>query len=754
MAFKDWFAPRSRLQLALERGMKPNADLQKELRQIGEYKIKSHRDAETLCAALDRVKHDKVGGDSALHALTALFQSVPDRECEAFSAVRDAGTSILASIVASHLNGAPRFDANEILFALKILAMYGTHEGTELVIHAARQHFESDAYMWHVILAMYTARHPEFNKLLDALADPLPRGFIAVSLLDSANKAFVDGVERSHPFDSLVGVRQLESWLLDSDDERSSYAVSAAAALPFVSEPEQTRLLAIALDHSSVEVQLEAAWAAAKLGREAGIKCLAHYCADVNYSDKAKRYLAELGREDAVPHEAGDADFQALAMFAQWLAHPNELGRNPDELTVLDHRELRWPPEFEMRPLWLVKYRLRDRTGVMDDDVGVGLVGSVTFCLFSYKLEERPPEDCYAIHCCWELEREGLISAMELEEHSSDYNQLLQKWRPDGLTEARLIQVFEISHKLAYPQRILALATAKMRGEEGWAVIDGERSRFYQASEMPAGQFGKLVAMIHIGRELLRLQDCLDRKTFLRSDRPQRPPEEVVAAYERLLSEAAANPTAAKRVLGRHGLLGSRFQNCVDAFVTSTKAPRSACVACVYESMLETARVAPVSLHNDLFDNWAPLGTNFEAYVDALTELNRHADAANVINQFAPYWNHNLGFGVLGAAAFKSGHDQLAETFFLKLRESKDWCRSREMAFLSEIWHRQGRVDESRELLVGAMRGVLTQSKAATGSDRKLFEEWFQNHRSTFLRLFPQQGDEWLRTQGISSSTI
>src|SRR6185295_10194261 len=117
----------------------------------------------------------------------------------------------------------------------------------------------------------------------------------------------------------------------------------------------------------------------------------------------ATAYLKELGRENVIPEESKRPDFEAKAEFAQWLAHPNELARFPDELEILDHRNLRWPTDGEVKHFWLIKYRVKDTTGLKTDDLGVGLVGSMTFCLFSYELEQRHPEDAYAIHCYWEM---------------------------------------------------------------------------------------------------------------------------------------------------------------------------------------------------------------------------------------------------------------------------------------------------------------------------------------------------------------
>jgi hypothetical protein len=136
--------------------------------------------------------------------------------------------------------------------------------------------------------------------------------------------------------------------------------------------------------------------------------------------------------------------------------------------------------------------------------------------------------------------------------------------------------------------------------------------------------------------------------------------------------------------------------------------------------------------------------------------LGRQAELPALVELFRPHWDHNLGYGTLGTAAFKGGYDELAVPFFLRLRESpKIWCSHREARFLAEIWHRQGLSDEARALLIEALRGVVDESRSATYSDtRKQLEESFQNHRSTYLRLFPARGEMELTEEGIPTSTV
>ena len=84
----------------------------------------------------------------------------------------------------------------------------------------------------------------------------------------------------------------------------------------------------------------------------------------------------------------------------------------------------------------------------------------------------------------------------------------------------------------------------------------------------------------------------------------------------------------------------------------------------------------------------------------------------------------------------------------------KDWCRCEEIGCLAQIWKRQGRAEEAHNLLIDAMSGLLEQSRTASGSDCKLFEDWFQARRSTYLQLFPDRGDDELRRHGVPSSTV
>jgi hypothetical protein len=505
MKFSDWFRRKTPLQLALQRGME-KGKLAEEIRELGDVVIKSRHDAEAICVVLTAIAEGKrANGDgfkSELRAVAGLFQEIESAECGAFPILASRGTPLLQHSVESALVSADDSQADDILFVLKILAMYGTREGASMIVRLARQGFRSDDWLWSVIFGIFSKGHPMANFVFASLSNPLSRGFVAVALLDAANRFFIEGGELRHPFDSDEGAARLAAWIGDSNEEHFSYARSAVAALPFINHPRQSELLEAASRHSSPEVRLESAWAAAKLGKASGLQALAAMCLDVNFASQAREYLRELKRPDLVPAEASAPDFVAKAEFAQWLAHPNELGRPPDELDIYDQRMLRWPPEFEERPVWLWRYVVREKNGLDHDDIGIGMVGTVTFCFFSYDMEQRPPGDCYALHCFWEMERNGIVTHA-VETNEVEYDGMLSQWTGAPLEGLRIEHVAELAAELRHPQKLVAVASGKRDGSAGWLILDGPNSRWYSAADFVSEERSQMILKIHVGRCLL-----------------------------------------------------------------------------------------------------------------------------------------------------------------------------------------------------------------------------------------------------------
>lgn len=751
MSMGDWFKGGTPLQLAIERGLKPGGELVAELDALEDYTIQSKRDAQAICHALEAIDRKLTGrgGNSPLFKMAGLFQDT-EAGSDACEYLREHGTILLIKLARQAYTEAG-FDKNHFLFILKVLAAYGTTEGADLIVEVAQSGYASDAYLWSVVLGMFSSEHPEARRVFTALSDPLPDQFLAISLLDAANQLWLEGGEMRHPFDSDQGVARLESWLRDSNPGHFSYASSATVALPFIQHPRQDDLLAIASSHPDVGVQLEAAWAAAKLERCNGLAQLAAICKEVNHSSRAKHYLKELGREDVIPKESEQPDFVAKAEFAQWLAHPNELARFPDELEIIDHRDLRWPIDGEVRHFWLIKFRAKDTTGLERDQVDVGFVGNGIWCHFLYNLTQRHPEDAYAIHCYWQLEGENLVTDNEVNENCSEYDSLFKDWSGAPLEAAKLLLVSELNHQLGYPRRLVGLASAQVEGQGGWVALDGPESHWYPEDQMPEAEDPKTILMMHIGRRLLGFEREPDRKRLLETP-TQLPPEQIERVYEKLLLDAECGSADRREdLLGSGGLLSKHLEAYIEAKISLHGGSKTQYLMVGYERLLNIARQHPES-SGKLLDSFSVLGNGFDQYVSALMGSGRRQEIIPLIELFTPHFQHNLGYGRLATAGFKAGRDDIAEKFCLLLKEGlEDWQRAEEMSYLAEVWLRQGRTRESRSLLLECLRKMLEESRAADGSDRKFFEESFQNHRRTFLRLF---AGESLSSYGIPETTL
>lgn len=293
--------------------------------------------------------------------------------------------------------------SDEMLFALKLLAYCGTKEGVKCIARVARSGYKADHYMWSVVLDPFGRGHPGAAMLFAKLSKPLPQKFLAVSLLDAANAAAREHGLRKHPFDSAAGARALAGYLGSRKPTQASYAVSACAALPFISPSRRKPLLALARRHKAPHVQMEAAWAAAKMGDQAGLDFLIQKCLDRNMSLQARHYLAELGKKKLVPKAARDPDFEAMAEMCHWLSHPNEYGEPPDSIELMDKRTLYWPPTRDTRELRLFSFAYEKNRHRKQRHVGVGMVGSVTWAFFDETKPSMKPEDIYGHHCCFEL---------------------------------------------------------------------------------------------------------------------------------------------------------------------------------------------------------------------------------------------------------------------------------------------------------------------------------------------------------------
>jgi hypothetical protein len=391
----------------------PGPVLAEALLDLGTYPVRTIEEADAICTALtalDQVPPCGVsptpeGSDcpaTALYMLASLFQRVENPEAHGLLASR--GLPLLREAYERRLGASTRH-REDLMFLLKVFAMYPDRGGYELILSAARRGTWAEDTLWQTVFALFDHEHPYAIELVESLADPLPHGFIAIALLDCANGLALRGERFAHPFESEAGRALLEEYLTGSDPRWYSYAHSATAALPFLAPEARGRLMALALDHSSPRVQLEAAWASTKLGSKSGLKLLLRACLDARRAGVARAYLEELGLEAEIPEEAWEPNLLAQAELCLWLSHPHEFGEAPDHIEIVDTRRINWIPTDDERQVWVLRYRYtEDHAEEGRPSEGLAMVGSITYSLHGECPPTRSPEEVYALHCCWELQ--------------------------------------------------------------------------------------------------------------------------------------------------------------------------------------------------------------------------------------------------------------------------------------------------------------------------------------------------------------
>lgn len=331
---------------------------------------------------------------SNVFQLSVLVRDTQDEATR--TALRVHALPVMGNLFDGH--GGDANDASDRLFVLRIMAVYGGPDLARRIADGVRRF--PDEYGWSTVFDPL-ADHPEIlPDVVDALKAPFPCGLAALAYLDACNSFCFSGLLREHPFDSPEGHARIREWLAGVDEDTAQMAV---CALAFFGPGEREALLAEAESHPATKVRMEAAWARARGGDEAALQRLVAWCEEPQTCWRAEKYLAELGAEDRIPTIAQTPEFRARLAMAEWLEGPTELDRAPDEVTVVDTRELFWPPTNDRRRVFAIRY-VADRTDGEDpDNRGQGMVGSDTCALLGEETWDLSPPELYGLHCAQEL---------------------------------------------------------------------------------------------------------------------------------------------------------------------------------------------------------------------------------------------------------------------------------------------------------------------------------------------------------------
>lgn len=365
----------------------------------------------------------------AIENIAESFLTYWDRESPAYMHLEQEGIPLLL----------PHFDrllpmANEADFGLKfdkllaVFSLYQTPETLERFIHATRQDLpftQWGDYFWE-----FQPGSPNYKAFWATMLEtPSKYELDFQHLLSAANSHALDEEmpEHRHPFDSPHGIKLLQAclqisrkdpdefnhvnWLANRRNPNVETVRLATEALPFIKLQPIDELLKLAQAHPNPTIQLEAAWAAAQLGKQSGLDELVRRTHELPLSLTAQDYLEDVGRSDLIPKQCFNQDFQARAFCAQELAGMSYKPVKIESIVILDRKSFRWP--FERMEVLLVSYRIHFKDGEKSwfiEDVGHVFdsrfyASSKTISIFGHKspgdhLIGYLPNDIYGFLVC------------------------------------------------------------------------------------------------------------------------------------------------------------------------------------------------------------------------------------------------------------------------------------------------------------------------------------------------------------------
>ncbi len=778
---------------AIDKGLKPDGDLAWELSELEEVTLETEAQAQAVLRALTSLSREHEAStesyNSVEYEVTNLFFHAYDNDSPAHFMLWRHGIPELISLYdklrlrqeQATQAGQPVDEerVDDLIMMLAVMARYQTREGTDCVLEAAQSGYGESCYYWYTVFSHYSLDHPHAERLFWELRKKLPTGNIAAQLLSVANSIALENEDFVHPFSTPVGLLRLKQWLSSEvSDADQGYgtedpAYDAAIALAFVDVAEREIVLEIAARHSSTSVRLEAAWAAAHAGLESGFERLVEYARDVHTSALAQAYLEEFERSDLIPVEALEPKFAAMAEFSKWLQDEFELARVPDELEVLDQRELKWlSSEYNLRDysytndfnsisnndpstdpgtdepilLSVVRYRAAGSTPLDDDETGVGLVGSMTWSFYSDDIEQLPVEDIYGVHYTFEAITYGLIEERDWDELVLRNPELAEsvpkQWTAEPpLKDLVVHEVYRLDEELGYPQSQAYVASARNADKPGFVVLSGPDSRWYPADQFPEEVASGTILQLHIGRHLLGFPPA-EARTLRPIPASQLVPEKVVEIYQAWLGELpTANEERRLELLGGYEeTLALHFDKYVAAQAKLMGQTSEAIYVETYQLMLAEAQRGNAAQLDETLDAFAPVGRKFEGYATIIGQ--EHPEhVGELLKLFETRWVHNYGRSVLGRVAFKAGlRDEAKRILELQLADApENVYQGEDSRILAEIWNTDGQADKARELLADSIRRCQVE---LNDTDYEAYKDDLRadiaGHQEVYQKLFGQ----------------
>ena len=180
--------------------------------------------------------------------------------------------------------------------------------------------------------------------------------------------------------------------------------MEATKALAFQRPSEIRSLIELAERHPHPRVRLQALGVRTRktVSEDRGdfVRRLVDHAENPRHSSQACRLLQEAGARDVVPDRVEDPEFRALVKLSEALEGWMPESEVPDQMEVLDSRELRWPPSTSNRICAICRfsYSRADKT----HRGGFALVHSGVTLFVGTAVESLSVDDLYAFFCAFE----------------------------------------------------------------------------------------------------------------------------------------------------------------------------------------------------------------------------------------------------------------------------------------------------------------------------------------------------------------
>lgn len=416
---------------------------------------------------------------------------------------------------------------------LAIFCLYQTPETLERFMHATRQDLpftQWGEYFWE-----FQPGAPNYDAFWGSMLDSPPRHELNFQhLLSAANSHALDKTmpAHRHPFDSPNGIKHLYTclqtsqtnpdevtrggWVINGKHPKPETARLATEALPFIKSQPINKLLELAQTHPSPAVRLEAAWAAAKLGKQSGLDELVRRTHELPLSLAAQDYLEDLGHSELIPEDCFNEAFQAQAFCAQELAALSFQPVKIESIEILGRDNFLWP--LERMEVLLVSYRIHrsdgDKQRIIED---IGHVFNSRFYASSKPLsnfsDEFPgdqlmgylPNDIYGFLICQRLSETHILGGdRALSEEYAEGETALPgpEHLPSG--NGKLVGRVAIdTHLTGYPTVKAAIFETNYKDKPGWTVLEDGQTTFYAKEDFPETATAQRILQMHAGRSYL-----------------------------------------------------------------------------------------------------------------------------------------------------------------------------------------------------------------------------------------------------------